>query len=58
MDIDLKLTSSPQRHVLQKLLTWEHLGLAVENLATRWARLRSRVGATWGQCSPLRSFRP
>lgn len=37
VDTDQELTS-PQRHVLQKLLAWEHLGLSLSDFAARRAK--------------------
>ncbi|MBI5521116.1 MAG: hypothetical protein HY910_00710 [Desulfarculus sp.] len=49
VDCDLDLTS-PQRHVLQKLLTWEHLGLKLEDFAARRAKALEQG---WGGLGPV-----
>lgn len=49
VDCDLELTS-PQRHVLQKLLTWEHLGLKPEDFSARRAKAQQQG---WGGLGPV-----
>lgn len=49
VDTDMELTS-PQRHVLQKLLTWEHLGLKPEDYAVRRGQALQQG---WGSLGPV-----
>lgn len=49
VDTDMELTS-PQRHVLQKLLTWEHLGLEPQDFAARQAKALQQG---WGSLGPV-----
>lgn len=55
VDCDLDLTS-PQRHVLQKLLTWEHLGLRVDDYAARRAKALRQGWGSLGPVEPSQAF--
>lgn len=56
VDTDLELTS-PQRHVLQKLLAWEHLGLPADDFAARRAKALHQGWSGQGPVEPSPAFR-